>query len=321
VVSNEDPEAETSKDAQGFCTFCSTRAGSGGPALALSLDRRQAAPMQLRSLGPLRASPIALGAGHIGGDADEREVVRLLDRAFELGINLIDTARSYGASEERIGRWEKRNRVLLSTKVGYGVEGAEDWTGPCITRGIERALRTLRTDRIDLVHLHSCPVEILERSEVLRALLDAVAAGKVRVAAYSGDGAALDRALRLEAFGVVQATLNLCDRANAPLLLRAKERGTGVIAKRPLANAPWRFASRPDAPDLAAYFDRFCAMRIDAPDPAELCLRFAAHHPAVDTVLIGTRNALRLEPAITALARGPLAIDPPGWDPSWPAIT
>jgi aryl-alcohol dehydrogenase-like predicted oxidoreductase len=264
---------------------------------------------------------IALGAGHLGGDIDERRVVRLLDRALELGINLVDTARSYGASEERIGRWlsGRRERVLISTKVGYGVEGCQDWTGPCIAQGIDRALGLLRTDRIDLVHLHSCPVEILERDEVVGALLAAVDAGKVRAAAYSGDGAALERALEMKTFTALQATLNLCDRANAPVMLRAKSRGVGVIAKRPLANAPWRFASRPEAHDLSVYYDRWQTMRVA--EPMETAVRFAAHHPAVDTILIGTTSEAHLEAAIAALERGPLPIEPPGWDPSWPAIT
>jgi aryl-alcohol dehydrogenase-like predicted oxidoreductase len=277
--------------------------------------------MEKRSLGPLHVSPVSLGAGHLGVDLDDRDVFPLLDRALELGIELIDTARSYGASEERIGRWlhDKRDRVLISTKVGYGVEGEEDWTPSCIAKGIDRALTMLRTDRIDIVHLHSCPIEILERPGILDALHSAVRAGKVRCAAYSGDGAALERALDLGAFAVLQATLNVCDRANATILDRAKRIGVGTIAKRPLANAPWRFADRPDAPDLAAYFDRWRAMEIDVADPMELCLRFAAHR--ADTVLVGTRSVAHLEAAIAAAQKGPLTHDIAGWDPAWSAIT
>ncbi len=275
-----------------------------------------------RQLGPLSAPAISLGAGHLGGDGDEREIFVLLDRALELGIDLVDTARSYGASEERIGRWleGKRDRVLISTKVGYGVEGHADWTGPCISAGIDRALRSLHTDRIDLVHLHSCPIEILARGEILDALTAAVRAGKVRVPAYSGDGAALDHALGTGVFGALQATLNLLDRANAPILERAKRAGLGTIAKRPLANAPWRFSSRPDAHDLGTYFDRWRALDIATSDPMELAVRFAAHHPAVDTILLGTKNIAHLEAALAAVEKGPLESDVP-FDVPWEAIT
>jgi hypothetical protein len=62
---------------------------------------------------------------------------------------------------------------VLSTKVGYGIPGLADWTGPCIATGGDAALARLATDRLDVVHLHSCPREVLERGEVVEALLAA----------------------------------------------------------------------------------------------------------------------------------------------------
>ena len=103
-------------------------------------------------------SALGLGATQIGDDRiEETEVSALLNYAVDAGINLIDTARSYGRSEERIGRHlaSRRDDIVISTKLGYGVEGYQDWTGPCITAGIEQALRILHTDRIDIAHLHS----------------------------------------------------------------------------------------------------------------------------------------------------------------------
>jgi aryl-alcohol dehydrogenase-like predicted oxidoreductase len=138
----------------------------------------------------LVVSPLGFGAGEIGdAQLDEHEAETLLRTAVELGVTLIDTARSYGLSEQRIGRYLApiRDRVVLSTKIGYGIDGVPDWTAECIARGIERALGLLATDRIDIVHLHSCPVEILARGEVIAALLAARDAGKLRCAAYSGD--------------------------------------------------------------------------------------------------------------------------------------
>ena len=131
----------------------------------------------------LIVSALGLGAGELGDPAqDEREVAALVDAAIERGITLIDTARGYGLSEERLGRIlpRSRDRVVLSTKVGYGVDGEPDWTGRCVARGIDDALRRLATDWIDIVHLHSCPVDVLARGEVIGALVDARAAGKLR---------------------------------------------------------------------------------------------------------------------------------------------
>ena len=109
----------------------------------------------------------------------------------------IDTAPSYGLSEERIGRHlgSRRHEYVLSTKLGYGVAGIEDWTGPCITAGIEQALRLMRTDHIDIAHLHSCPRGTLERGDVIEALEQAKAAGKIRAMAYSGENDDLAYAL------------------------------------------------------------------------------------------------------------------------------
>ena len=208
-------------------------------------------PLASRPLGRtgLSVSPLGLGTGRLGSaDLSESEAERLLHGALDAGITLIDTAPSYGLAEERIGRHLARRRkdVTLSTKGGYGVPGVPDWTGTVITAGIDAALARMRTSWLDIFHLHSCPQEILERGEVIEALEAAVQAGKVRVAAYSGDGAPLAWAVGSGRFGSVQASVNFCDqRILDAELPAAQAAGMGLIAKRALANAPWRFFSRP----------------------------------------------------------------------------
>ena len=79
----------------------------------------------------LEVSIVGFGAMHLNDDrVSEAEAGRLLNAVLDLGVNLVDTARGYGLSEERIGRhlsWRRRD-FLLSTKVGYGIPGFEDWT-------------------------------------------------------------------------------------------------------------------------------------------------------------------------------------------------
>jgi aryl-alcohol dehydrogenase-like predicted oxidoreductase len=268
-----------------------------------------------RELGAsgIKVSAVGFGAGALG-EVQEHDAERLLRTALELGVTLIDTARSYGASEERIGRYlgADRQRVVLSTKGGYGVEGVPDWSYEVIRLGIERALRTLRTDWVDLFHLHSCPLETLERGDVVRALEDARREGKLRVAAYSGENEALGWAIRSGAFGSVQCSVNVVDqRGLRSLLPEAVARGVGVIAKRPLANAVWRYGERPQRPDEAEYWERFEALRseVDSPDWGETALRFAAFAPGVTSVLIGTRSAEHLRSAVESLGRGPLPVE------------
>ena len=150
----------------------------------------------------LTVSALGLGAGRIGGDdLDDDDADALLGAAIDAGVTLVDTARSYGRSEERIGRAlaGRRDGVVLATKGGYGIPGVPDWTGAVISAGVDAALRALRTDRIDVFFLRSCPVGTLERGEVVGALADAVRAGKVRVMGYSGEGEALAWAVRFGA--------------------------------------------------------------------------------------------------------------------------
>jgi aryl-alcohol dehydrogenase-like predicted oxidoreductase len=270
--------------------------------------------MESRALGRtgLRVSVVGLGAGRIGDPAlDDREVDRLIGGALDAGVTLIDSARSYGLSEERLGRAlaGRREQVVLSTKVGYGVPGIPDWTGPCVEAGVDAALARLRTDRLDLVHLHSCGLDLLERGDVAGALARAVESGKVRVAAYSGEGEALDWAVRSGAFGAVQCSVSVVDQAVLDgAVAEADAGGLGVLAKRALGNAPWRFASRPAEPDVAEAWDRFRALALDPRGVswADLFARFAAFAPGVSAVLIGTASADHLAAAIRSVAAGPL---------------
>src|SRR5512140_625967 len=117
--------------------------------------------MPLHAFGRTGLHVPVLGSGAMQlGDPriDDAEAGRVLNAVVDAGATLIDTARSYGLSEERIGRHlaHRRGEFILSTKVGYGIVGVPDWTRECILRGVDAARDRLRTDVIDVVHLHSC---------------------------------------------------------------------------------------------------------------------------------------------------------------------
>jgi aryl-alcohol dehydrogenase-like predicted oxidoreductase len=261
--------------------------------------------MEERRLGTtgLKVSVVGLGAGKIGGpDMSDADVDRLVGCALDLGVTIIDTAPSYGASEERLGRAlaGRRDRVALSTKLGYGVPGVPDWTPECITAGVDAALVRLRTDHLDVAHLHSCERDTAERTS--GALAAAVRAGKVRVAAYSGENEALAWAVASGRFGVVQCSVSVVDQGELDGALAA---GLGVLGKRPLGNAPWRFAARPAEPDVAEAWDRSRALGLEA-EGLETYARFAAHAPGVSAILVGTVRAEHLREVAAAVALGPL---------------
>jgi aryl-alcohol dehydrogenase-like predicted oxidoreductase len=264
----------------------------------------------------LSVSALGLGAGEIGDPAlDEREIETLLRTAVDCGITLFDTARSYGQSEERIGRLlaPVRDQVVLSTKIGYGVEGVPDWTGECIRLGVDQALTRMATDRIEIVHLHSCPIEVLMRHEVIAALHEARAAGKLRCAAYSGDNEALAWAAASGHFDSLQMSWSVCDQRAAPVIEQARVAGLGVIAKRPLANAPWRFTERPVGHEAEPYWLRWQELALDehVADRGELAwdelvARFAAHAPGVSSAIAGTSQVAHLCHNVEVVARGAL---------------
>lgn len=261
----------------------------------------------------LAVPALGLGAGPLGDPqlADD-DVTALFRAAIESGCALVDTAPSYGRSEERLGRLLREHTsddVILSTKVGYGVEGVPDWTGECIRRGVDRALSLLSREVLDVVHLHSCPKPVLERGDVVRALEDAVTDGKVRVAAYSGDNEDLACALGLDAFRSVQCSVSLVDQASLDdAVPRAKERGLGVIAKRPLANGPWRFEERPSGDEAEPYWERWQALGLGDSGLSydELALRFVAFTPGVSVAICGTKSAARLRHNAELVEHGPL---------------
>jgi aryl-alcohol dehydrogenase-like predicted oxidoreductase len=270
--------------------------------------------MQKRDFGNsgIQVTPLGFGAMHINDErTSEDDAGRLLNAVLDLGINLIDTARGYGLSEERIGRHlaHRRQDFVLSTKVGYGISGVPDWTYGCIVAGVDSALQRMRCEWIDIVHLHSCPLHTLEHGDVISALEACQRAGKVRVLAYSGDNTELDWSIQSGRFGSVQTSISMCDQQSIPQRLgRMQSAGMGVIAKRPLAGAVWKQSIRPDTYAEGIYWDRWNAMAIDPQgmDWTELALRFSAHLPGVASSIVGTGKLAHLKSNMEMLEKGPL---------------
>jgi aryl-alcohol dehydrogenase-like predicted oxidoreductase len=258
-------------------------------------------------------NPLGLGAAQIGDPKlDDTEVGKMLNAAVDAGINLFDTAPSYGISEERIGRHlaARRSEVVISTKLGYGVSGIADWTGPCITAGIEQALKLLRTDYLDIAHFHSCPRAVLKQTDVIDTLEAAKRAGKVRAMAYSGENADLAWAVACGRFDGFMASLNICDQGIVTTALPAMV-GKGFIAKRAVANHPWRFAQRPVGDYCEEYWTRWQAMGLDnrGLEWGEISLRFALSFPGVSAAIVGTAKADHLTQSLQWADKGSLPRD------------
>lgn len=265
--------------------------------------------MEIRTLGRtgLEISRLGVGLSEISGfTANEAEPVsRVLNGALDRGLNFLDTSACYGNSEELIGQTvaHRRQEFVLATKCGHLVDGeqGQEWTPETIRRSIERSLRRMKTDYLDLVQLHSCGVDILAQGEVIEALLAARDAGKTRFVGYSGDNEAALWAVESGIFDTLQTSFNLVDQqARLRLFPKIEANGMGLIVKRPIANGAWGAAQSPSA-YAADYFQRAETMRRRGPIPGApdnrivLALGFALAHEAVDTAIVGTQNPAHMQ--------------------------
>ncbi|HSP88744.1 MAG TPA: aldo/keto reductase [Ignavibacteriaceae bacterium] len=270
----------------------------------------------LRNFGKtgLKVYPLGFGGGEIGDHSlNEKDVEKILNSAIDLGINLIDTARGYGASEERIGKYlsHRRDEFIISTKVGYGIPGYQDWTYDCIIAGVNEALRLMKTDFIDIVHLHSCSIDILKNNYVIDALEKMKESGKIKTVSYAGEWEPLIYAINTNRFDSIQTSINVTDQWNLnnsiPLTTDKK---MGVIAKRSIANAPWRFDERPVGNYAEEYWLRWKEMDIKTDyEWLELFLRFTAFADGVDSCIIGTTNIEHLKRNVAIVQKGKLPDD------------
>jgi len=273
----------------------------------------------------LEVSVLGFGAAPIGYLDTERErVARILNLLLDAGVNLIDTASNYPGAEDAIADTvgHRRGEYILVSKCGPKLSDLNEpaWSSELITKTVDRSLRRLRTDRLDVMLLHSCDLKTLKRGEALGALARARDAGKVRFVGYSGDNEAAAYAAGLPDVAVLEISVNLADQLNIDTVLpKAVTGDVGVLAKRPVANAAWKDLD--EQPDMyrsyaKTYTDRLAKMRLQPGELGfkgprdqvwpELALRFTLSQPAVHCAIIGTTNPENARANIAAAEKGPL---------------
>ncbi|HTF88670.1 MAG TPA: aldo/keto reductase [Planctomycetota bacterium] len=271
----------------------------------------------------MEVAVLGFGGAEIGYEkTDQATVEKLLNAALDAGLNVVDTAECYIESEVQIGSAiaHRRKDFFLFTKCGHATETpgkAEDWSKPGILRSVERSLKRLKTDAVDLVQLHSCSLEELKKGECIEALEQAKKDGKARYIGYSGDSAAARYAVECGRFDSLQTSVSLFDQECIELTLPlAKEKKMGVIAKRPIGNAVWRYDSEP-AGYHNVYWKRLQELKYDfatgdarkqeGPDgPAGVAMRFTAMQPGVCVLIVGTTKPERWKQNAELIQAGPL---------------
>jgi aryl-alcohol dehydrogenase-like predicted oxidoreductase len=276
--------------------------------------------METRDFGKtgLRVSVLGFGGSELGFDAGvtDARVAALLHPAIDAGLNVIDTASAYLASEALLGRAlaGRRERVLLFSKCG-ATDGfsRSDWSARGLRAQLEQSLRALRTDHLDLLQLHSCGLEVLARGEALEALEALKREGKTRFIGYSGDAAPAVWAVKSSRFDALQTSLNVADqRVLEEALPLARAAGMAVIAKRPVANVAWKSGARPPADGYHhSYWERLRALDFDftrrpLPEAVEVALRFTVFQPGVSTAIVGSSSPGRWAENAALVGKGPL---------------
>lgn len=205
--------------------------------------------MQFRTLGRTgwNVSTISFGAWAIGGSwgsVDDNDSLAALHRSIDLGVNFIDTADVYGdgRSERLVARLrkERREQIYVATKAGRRLDPhiASGYNRNNLAAFVERSLKNLDTDAIDLLQLHCPPTEVYYMPETFGVLDDLVKAGKLRY--YGVSVEKVEEALKAIEFPnvqTVQIIFNIFRQRPSDLFFtQAIERKVGILARVPLAS-------------------------------------------------------------------------------------
>lgn len=216
--------------------------------------------MQYRELGRTgwRVSTLSFGAWGIGGDwgpVQEAESLAALHRAFEMGVNFFDTADVYGdgTSERLIAklRRESSQPIHIATKAGRKLNPhiASGYNRENLTTFVERSLKNLETEALDLLQLHCPPTQVYYMPDVFGVLDDLVTAGKIRY--YGVSVEKVEEALKAIEYPnvqTVQIIFNLFRQRPADLLFeQVKKRQVGILARVPLSSGMLTGKFKPDS--------------------------------------------------------------------------
>jgi aryl-alcohol dehydrogenase-like predicted oxidoreductase len=205
--------------------------------------------MKYRELGRTgwKVSEISFGAWAIGGSwgtVDDKASLAALHRAVDLGVNFIDTADVYGdgLSERLVAqlRHERHETIYVATKAGRRLDPhtADGYNRKNLTGFVERSLKNLNSESLDLLQLHCPPTEVYYRPEVFGVLDDLVKQGKLRY--YGVSVEKVEEALKAIEYPnvqTVQIIFNIFRQRPAELFFQqAKQRQVGILARVPLAS-------------------------------------------------------------------------------------
>lgn len=297
----------------------------------------------------LQSSVLGFGCAALMGRAGRRESLRALAAAWEAGITFYDTARSYGygQSESLLGQFlrERRSQAVIATKFGIlpspqpswkrlakplvrsllrvapGLRGAvrqrttNEFTPnlfsvDMLLKSLEQSLRSLGTDYVDLLFMHSAPASVLRQDDLLLALEKLVSTGKVRVAGISADPGVIGAALQQKPSPLksVQFPCNIFDFSAAQIVAELKPRGWVAVANHPFGGVMRVQQSRAALRRIAISRETSSELLAKLENPgdavlADVVLNAILHSSGIHVVIPSMMKTSHLRDNVNAISR------------------
>lgn len=254
-----------------------------------------------------------------GRPVTDNEADTILNAVLDSGITFVDTANDYGRSEEYIGKFisQRRSEFVLATKCGCTVvhkdEHTDDtphvWTRENLFRGLHESLERMKTDYVDVMQLHNPSVEQSESGNLIAALQEMKAQGKVRWIGISSTHPHLETYISSGVFDVFQIPYSALERVHEEAIQKAADSGAGVIVRGGVARGEpgeglggaerWGTWEKANLDELLD----------EGETKTQWLLRFTNSHPGMHTNIVGTKNPAHLADNVKAASRGTLSAE------------
>jgi aryl-alcohol dehydrogenase-like predicted oxidoreductase len=291
--------------------------------------------IETRPLGHTGTDTTILGYGAMelrgaprGPAIEEAQAGQVLNAVLDGGINLIDTSPDYGGSEELIGRYvgHRREEYFLASKCGCPLDPpanatppfAHDYRPENIRAGIERSLRRLATDRLDLLQVHMSPSRAqMEADDTVATLLALRDEGKTRFIGMSGILPHLTDHLAMGVFDVFQIPYSVVQREHEDLITAAADAGAGTLIRggaargAPADDKGWKQGplGLPEGEGRRRWESSDLDDLLGDMSRLEFVLRFTLSHPGLSSTIVGTSSLEHLRSNLAFAEKGPLPAD------------
>ena len=235
----------------------------------------------------------------------------VLNAVLDSGIDYIDTADCYGRSEPFIGRFlsHRRDEYRLATKCGC-IPNGRDWTRENLFKGLERSLKRLQTDHIDVMQLHGAKPEDVDDGGLVDALEEMRKQGKVRWIGASTGSPSLETFTERGDFDVFQIPYSGISRGHEEAITAAAAAGMGTVIRGGVAQGEPGVGTRGQAANWSKWDEAgLDDLRDEGEARTSFLLRLTLTHPDIHTVIVGSQSTDHIRQNAEAARRGPLSAE------------